>query len=402
MRARFASLRLLPWLVLALGFAFGCSGLTGSRDPENVPSAKLTAESRINKPMADSLAAAFAAPPVNPAAKPINALAVSAGGQYVAFDAGLLVAWSEAGTRPEFDIVTGVSSGAIVGIYAFLGKKYDPGLAHLFTTAQDSDFYKYRPFRSLHRTQSLAGSEILEALVQREVTDEALCDLRAAHMAGRRLYIATMNVRTRRSSIWDIGAIACSGRPDADALVRKVIVAAESIPGVLPAVKFDVVVDGCHYCEEHVDGGPATQIFLRPGPGSQKTQNAGWLKGSNFYAMAGGKMYAPELSGKLGFIKRVTTVLSASLYALYRAELMNLYTFCQTSGMTFHSIAIPQDAEVPPNSTTFNPEAEKKLYAMGYKMACPAIPWRLTAPGTEPGEEEAPRGAEQLAPACVK
>ena len=78
------------------------------------------------------------------------------------------------------------------------------------------------------------------------------------------------------------------------------VVAAESIPGVLPAVKFDVVVDGCRYCEDHVDGGPATQIFLRPGPSSMKTQNAGWLKGSNFYAMAGGKMYAPELTGNLG------------------------------------------------------------------------------------------------------
>src|SRR4051812_22897121 len=172
MRARFASLRTLPWLVLGLGFAFGCGGLSGSRNDVYVASPKLTAESQINKPVAESLAVAFASPPVNPTAKPINALAVSAGGQYVAFDAGLLVAWSESGTRPEFDIVTGCSSGAICGLYAFLGKKYDPGLAHLFTTAKDSDFYKYRPLKSLVRTQSLAGSEILEGLVQREVTDE--------------------------------------------------------------------------------------------------------------------------------------------------------------------------------------------------------------------------------------
>lgn len=404
MRARIASVRSWPCLALALGFAFafGCGGLSGSRTETYVPSPKLTAESQFNKPMAESLATVFASAPVNPSTKPINALGVSAGGQYVAFNAGLLVAWTQSGTRPDFDIVTGVSSGAIVGLYAFLGAKYDPGLTRLFTTAKDSDFYKYTPLRSLVRTQSLAGSEVLEALVAKEVNDEALCDLRAAHLAGRRMYIATMNVRTRRASIWDVGAIACSGRPDADALVRKVIVAAESVPGVLPAVKFDVIVDGCHYVEDHVDGGPATQMFLRPGPGSEKTQNAGWLKGSNFYAMAAGKMYAPELTGKLGFLKRVTTVLSASLYALYRAELMNLYTFCQTSGMKYHSIAIPQDAEVPPNSTTFEPEAEKKLYAMGYKMACPAIPWRLTAPGAEPGEEEAPRGAEQLATICGK
>ncbi len=129
---------------------------------------------------------------------------------------------------------------------------------------------------------------------------------------------------------------------------------------------------------------------------------SGWLKGSQFYAMAAGKLYPPELLGRLGFVKRVSTILSASLYSLYRSELLNLYTYCQASGMAFHSTSIPENAVVPPNSTTFDPKEGQKLFDLGYQFARPNICWRTTAPGVEPGEEEAPVGAEKLLPACRK
>ena len=115
-------------------------------------------------------------------------------------------------------------------------------------------------------------------------------------------------------------------------------------------------------------------------------------------AMAAGRLYAPILDGKLGPLKRATSTVSAALYALYRAEATNLYAFCGVSGMKFHMIAIPEDAEVPPNSTSFDPAAMQKLYDLGFCQAKTGIPWRYTPPGTEPGEEEHPLGAEVLAP----
>ena len=51
---------------------------------------------------------------------PANFLAVSGGGEDGAFGAGLLIGWTAAGTRPEFKLVTGISTGALTAPFAFL------------------------------------------------------------------------------------------------------------------------------------------------------------------------------------------------------------------------------------------------------------------------------------------
>ncbi len=358
-------------------------------------------DSPIAPAAVETLAATFDKLPPNPAKKkPLNALAISGGGQYAAFNAGLLVGWTDSGKRPTFDSVTGVSSGALVAIYAYLGPKYDPRLQHFFTTLQDKAIFQYQPLRELISSGAIANPMRMKKLLDDEINECMLMDIRDAHTEGRRLYVATMNLKTRRPCIWDVGAIATSGRPDAGELVRKVILASVAIPGLLPSVTFDYEVDGCRFKEEHVDGGAATQTFLRLGPGAEKPANteAGWLKGSNLYAMAAGKLYPPLVKDDPGFVRRITSTLSAALYALYRSEVMGLYAFSAASGMKFHMLAIPDDADVPANSTTFDPKAMKKLFALGYDLAKVTIPWRLTPPGAEPGEEERPRDTTGILP----
>jgi len=360
-----------------------------------------TIDSQVVRPTVTSLAATFEAMPPNPVAKkPLNALALSGGGQYAAFNAGLLLGWTASGKRPSFDAVTGVSSGALVGLYAFLGPKYDPRLQFFFTTLQDKDIFRYRPIYELVNNGALADPQRMKKLFETEINDCMLMDIRDAHAEGRRFYVATMNLKTRRVCIWDVGAIASSGRPDAGELVRKIILAAASIPGLLPSVHFDYEVEGQRFKEEHVDGGAASQTFLRLGPGSIRPDNDRllWLKGSNLYAMAAGKLYPPLLKDDPGFIRRVTSTVSAALYALYRSELMGLYAFCAVSGMKFQMLAIPDDTEVPGNSMTFDPVAMKKLFALGYDLSKEKIAWRLTPPGGEPGEEEPTRDATDLLP----
>ena len=379
---------------LALVSAAGCQNRGKVQAPKVVVPPTGVVDTPIAPTAVETLASTFDKAPPNPVKKrPLNALVISAGGQYAAFDAGLLIGWTASGTRPVFDSVTGVSSGALVAIFSYLGPKYDPRLQYYFTTLEDKAIFQYQPIRQLVRNSSVANSARMKKLLDDEINECMLMDIRDAHAEGRRLYVATMNLKTRRPCIWDLGAIATSGRPDAGDLVRKVMLAAVAIPGLLPSVPFDYEVDGCRFKEEHVDGGAATQSFLRLGPGSEKPANgeAGWLKGSNLYAMAAGKLYPPLLPDDPGFVRRITSTLSAALYALYRSELMGMYAFSASSGMTFHMIAIPEDADVPPNSTTFDPVAMKKLFARGYDTAKVAIPWRLTPPGAEPGEEERPR-----------
>lgn len=388
-------LRALPAAAggLAAPTLLGCAG----RRPLPPPPVTAAKPPEIGVPLADALATPTAAsPPGVPPVRPKNILALSGGGQYAAYNAGVLVGWSAAGTRPVFDVITGISSGALVALYAFAGSAYDEPLQRFFTTIRDKDIYSIRPVRQYFRSKSLADPARLVKLIEQEINDGFFRDVCAAHAAGRRLYLGTMNVQTRRLCVWDVGAIGCSGRPDAAALVRKVILATASIPGLMPAVQFDVEIDGKCYREEHVDGGAASQVFLRLGPGGERPPGVrtGWMTGSNLYVMATGKLFAEPLTTDPGLVKRATSSLSAALYGLFRAEAANMYAFCGVSGMAYHLASIAPDVPVPSNSFTFDPPSMQRLFAVGHAEGTRGGHWRATPPGAEPGEEESPRGAD--------
>ncbi len=329
-----------------------------------------------------------------PLKKPLNVLVLSGGGQYAAFAGGVLAGWTATGKRPDFDVVTGVSSGAFLSVYAYLGPKYDPAIQRQ-TDLKTSDVFKYRPLVYWYRHDSIGSSEPLQRLIENELNDECLADIRAAHKAGRRLFIGTMNQQTRRLIIWDVGAVACSGQPDADQLVRKIVVASSSIPGVVPAVDFEVEVNGQRFHEPHVDGGAISQAFVRFGPEIPEFDPAHpdkkWLAGSNLYVIAGGKLYADAVEGKMGLLKRTTSSISGTLYALYRSDLWRIYSLCAASGMNFHHIAVPEEAKVAPSSIDFNQQMMHDLFDLGRNMGQRGGFWRQTPPGYEDGETENPR-----------
>jgi hypothetical protein len=388
----------LASLLALLSGSFGCAS-SSRKKTAPPPPVVVNKPAQLAQPIADTLTAG-AIKTNGPVSPPQNILVISGGGQYAAYNAGAIVGWTEIGNRPKFDVVTGISSGAIVAMYAFLGERYDSNLTRFFTTTRQKDLFVYRPALELIRNGSLASNKRLADILEKEINECFLLDLREAHKEGRRLYVGSMSVRTKRLTIWDLGAVACSERPDADRLVRKILLAAIAYPGLLPAVEFDEEVDGVKYTEQHVDGGAVSQAFLRVGPqGERPSPTAtGWLQGSNLYAMAAGKLYAPEITGEPGILKRVGGSVSAALYALYRAEVTMMYSFCGVSGMTFHLNAIPEDAQVPPNSMKFDTEAMRRLFSIGRNAAKNGIPWRFTPPGTEPGEEAHPVGVERLAP----
>ena len=397
----FAALGAMGCLVL-----IGCAGGGKKNRPEELPPPHVTATVVLDraappggypdsdKALADALTAngLASAPTAAPTGRPLNILALSGGGQYGAFVAGVLCGWTETGTRPDFDICTGISSGALIATLAYLGPKYDPELRRVFTTLTGDDLFKYRPAINLVRYKSIATSEPLKKQIALSMNTQFMDDVRIAHNSGRRLFIGTMNLHSRRLVIWDVGALACSGRADADDLVRKVILAACSISGLAPPVEFEVEVNGQKYIEQHVDGGGASQVFVRFGPHqSQSAPGSKWLAGSNLYMITGGKLYADPLTGKLGFITRATGTVSATLYALYRTELMKLYALCATTGMKYHLVSVPQDKKTAIKSMSFDPAVMKDLFAFGYSYGISGIPWRYTPPGTEPGEEDKPR-----------
>ncbi len=193
-----------------------------------------------------------------------NYLAISGGGANGAFAAGLLVGWSDAGTRPEFTMVSGVSTGALAAPFAFLGPAYDERLRGVFTTYSTSDLVVRRNLLSILTGHSVFDTEPLEKVIARYVDQSMMETIAVEFRKGRRLWIATTNLDAGRPVIWNIGAIANSGAPGALELIHKVMLASASVPGAFPPVIIEVEANGNLYDEMHVDGGIISQIFVTP------------------------------------------------------------------------------------------------------------------------------------------
>lgn len=392
-------------LCLAAALLAGCGLMSRCRPAQHfVVQRPSEPYPEVTRPTTVSIAAALGPPQVDPdphsksLTKPLKILAVCAGGMDAAFSAGALVGWTKAGDRPTFDIVTGTSSGAMAGAFAFLGPKYDNRLIAVFTDLIASDMFRVRPIRNLLRDGALASPQALESLIESEITDEFLADLRAAHAAGRRLFIGTTHVETRRLVVWDLGAIASSDRPDAAVLVRKIMLASVTWPGLLPPVEFLVEADGQARHEHHIDGGASAQVFVRFGPVSgwpgRDEASPGWLAGSDLYVLACGRLFETAKQAPPQLLDRILGGVSCITGSLARADMYRLYALSLASGMNFHLLALPPEYRGIDQSLLKVDSSElARLFNAGYRLTASRTPWRHTAPGVEPGEEEAPRGA---------
>lgn len=390
-------------LLVALAAAAGCSTMPWANPPTELLDSswhnRVQADPYPNpdSTLADGLASVFgnAKMPTPTPGRALNILAVSGGGKYGAYTAGVLCGWTENGTRPEFDVCTGISSGALTAALAFLGPRYDQNLSDEFNHLRQKDVLRFQPVRGLILHRGLASSEPLAEMIDRNLNDQAFADLCAAHRAGRRLFISTVNLTTQRAVIWDVGALATSGRPDARQLVHKVLLAACTIPGFMPPVEFDIELNGVRYKELHVDAGNVIQAFIRTANGLPPT--------SNVYVLNAGKIYRDPLDEKPRFLRVLGASVSNTMYALFREDTVKLYALCAVTGAHFHLVAMPTDVKVRPGSMTFNQEEMQLLFRVGRQQAVNGIPWRRTPPASQPGETLVPRsGLEFVAEPCVR
>ena len=192
-------------------------------------------------------------------------LALSGGQEDGAFGAGVLVGWSEHGSRPVFKIVTGTSTGALAAPFAFLGSEYDWALKKIYTETQANDVLTSK--RSLLlavNNDSLMDNTSLAQSINKYLDGNILDRIADEYEKGRLLLISTANLDTGKLVIWNVGAIAASRHPRRLELVRKILLASAAIPGVFPPVMIDVTLDDAKHQEMHVDGGTVSQVFLYP------------------------------------------------------------------------------------------------------------------------------------------
>lgn len=311
-----------------------------------------------------------------------NLLALSGGGENGAFGAGLLAGWSERGDRPEFDVVTGVSAGALIAPFAFLGSTYDKQLSELFTKFDSNDIYQPQVVAGLLGGDSLASNEPLKALIATYVDDDMIRRIAEESAAGRVLLIGTTNLDAERPVFWDIGKIAARRNKAARELIQSILLASAALPGIFPPVRIRVVAGGKTYDELHIDGGPTRQVFFSPNEFSFKEVDKALGKRINrtLYVIRNGKL-GPEWK-HAG--EGVLSIGQRSLYATtkYQAlgDLARIHAKASADGIVFRLAAIPNDfdAQLP---KPFDRSYMRALFSVGHRQGRGGYPWLEKPPG---------------------
>lgn len=313
-----------------------------------------------------------------------NYLAISGGGQKGAFGAGLLVGWTAAGDRPEFSMVTGISTGALIAPFAFLGPAYDAQLKEVYTTYSTKDFVKKRNILTAITGDAAASMEPLKAVMPKYINQQMLDAIAAEHRKGRRLLVGTTNLDAGRPVIWSIGSIAVSGHPKALDLVQKVLLASASIPAAFPPVYIEVEAHGQHYDEIHVDGGAASQVFLYPlGIDWRRVLEKLEVEGTpNVYVIRNASL-EPEWKG----VKpKLAPIAGRSISSLIRTQgigdMYRIYLGAKRDGLDYNLTYIPDDFDEK-SKEAFDPEYMGKLFDLGYRLAMHGYPWVKAPPGLE-------------------
>lgn len=310
---------------------------------------------------------------------PVHLLAISGGGDNGAYGAGFLNGWTESGTRPEFKAVTGISTGALIAPFAFLGPKYDYVLQRVYTQTSQKDIFKKRGVIKGIFGDAMADSRPLANTISTYVNRQLLDEVAAEYAKGRLLLVGTANLDSLEPVIWNMTAIAANKDPNATALFSSILLASASIPGAFPPVMIDVNVGGTRYQEMHADGGTMAQVFLYPP--SLRIANAPQRK-RIVYIIRNARLDPDWASVE----RRTLSIATRAIASLTRTQgvgdLYRIYATTQRDGIDFNLTYIPPTFNVPHNEE-FDTSYMRALYDVGVAAAKYQYPWQKYPPGFE-------------------
>ena len=270
----------------------------------------------------------------------LRVLALSGGGAGGAFGAGALVGLSRAQQRPDFNIVTGVSTGALIAPFALLGPDWDQRLTDAFVGIQASELLS---LRGLRPGPGLFAGEPLALLVQRYVDERLVAAVAEAHKAGRRLFVATANLDSQTTSIWDLGAIACIRGADGVALFANVLIASASLPGVFPPRMIEVESEGETFAEMHIDGGAITPLFVAPEALIHHRSRAWAGRAVEIHALFNTSLEPCPQTTPFEAIPILVRSFELMLRSSYRAALTSVAAFCELNDFGLHVASVQAD-----------------------------------------------------------
>ncbi len=308
---------------------------------------------------------------------PQNFLALSGGGDNGAFGAGMMLGWTAAGTRPRFNLVTGISAGALIAPFAFLGPDYDEALRDVFTGQRPQDIlllpHQARAAFALFFGEAIADTSPLSRLIARHANEAMLAAIAAEYAKGRLLLIGTTNLDVQRPVVWNIGAIAASGHPDALSLFRRILLASASIPGAFPPVLVEVQHEGRVFQEMHVDGGASMQVFLYPpsvNPSGQRSQRP-----RTAHVIRNGRVDVEASRTPRGVLSITRRSAATLLHYSGLGDISRIHLTTLRDGIAFRVAYIGREFDHP-RREPFDPAYMQALFAYGFERGRSGDGWR--------------------------
>jgi Patatin-like phospholipase len=320
-------------------------------------------------------------------------LALSGGGGSGAYGAGVLNGWTESGTRPEFTVVSGISTGALIAPFAFVGPRCDAVLRQAYTSGEAEDLLRDpNPLGLLFGT-GLYGRGRLRRLVEHYVDDDLLQAIAREDKKGRRLLVVTTDLDAKRAVIWDMGAIAASGGPNALKLFRDVLAASASIPVLFSPQSIDVEVKGRQFQEMHVDGTVSTPFFTLPDAFVFGGETIDVGEARRLYVIVNDRV-EPNFTMVPQQAEGIAASSLATINRAYtQALLAQTYNFAQREHFSFKLTYVGK--EMPGSGGIgFETEHMLQLYRYGYDKARSGSFWETKPPQLE-ATKEATRTAER-------
>ncbi len=348
-------------------------------------------------------------PPALPR-RPQHILALSGGGMFGAYTAGVLSGWTRSEKRPEFDVVTGISTGALIAPLAFLGPQHDAVMERFYTRITRKDIFTYKSWVTVPFRDAVASSAPLREIVDASITLEIIDAIGREHRAGRRLYVGTTNLDTRRFVTWDLGAIANVSAPTeperlvklkaARKLILDVLIASCSLPVVFSPVRIEVEIDGKKYTELHIDGAVTAPVFVPPmvidaaAPDPRKP--AKLQPAANLYIIQASKSYVEPFPVEARVLPVLSISTSTVLTSQTRLQASNLYHMCRIAGVQFNMTGIPADFPTPLGGLEFDRAEMNKLFEKGFEFGFAGPKWWSAPPERGPGETDTIRGGNKF------
>lgn len=303
----------------------------------------------------------------------VDILALSGGGAGGAYGAGVLVGLTNANQRPKFEIVTGVSTGALIAPFAFLGSDWDGKLTEAYRGEATDRLLVSRGLGVLFGSSVFEGEPLVH-LVDHFVTDELIAAVAKEAETGRVLLVATTNLDREETVIWNMGAIAQEGGERARKLFSEILVASASVPGVFPPVMIDVEKDGDKFQEMHVDGGASTPFFIAPDMAMILGDPPENLRGAHIFVIVNG----PAASAARTTLNNPVDVASRSFTAVMnhmtRTALVQTSIFAERGGMTFAFTAIPSEVAFA-GPLAFDQLSMRETFDYGMRCATRGLAW---------------------------